>query len=116
MTIFKPGMRVKRVRDPKFMKACETTLPIGAEGMVDGADDLHIYVMPDKPNTFFIDPVWGCEPETLEPILPTDEKVQDFIEKLNKLGREPSIPAPSPERDPERDPEHTCSLPRAFYN
>lgn len=104
MTIFKMGMRVKRVRNPKEMPASETTLPIGATGMVVPSRALfsgegYVWVMPDNPPAaYFMNPVWGCKPETLEPILGQDDKADEFINRLKKLGQEPVIAPPQPVR------------------
>jgi hypothetical protein len=64
-------------------------MPIGATGTVIELADALVRVRPDSGNR-----PWGCEPDTLEPILPlTDPResswAADKVKKLERLSREP---------------------------
>ena len=83
MAQFKPGQRVKRVRDPYLHSAAESPLPIGATGTVIGPSYRgagYVAVMPDGQS---LD--WQCQADTLAPLLPPDEKAEQFMEWVRTL-------------------------------
>lgn len=98
MTVFKVGMRVKRVRDPgsTLFIGGYTPLPVGATGVVAEIESEFVRVIPDDRSAwvpFAYSGVrgWGCKPSTLEPIV-DDPKAEDFMASIKRLGETPLIP------------------------
>lgn len=95
MAVFKPGDRVKRVRDPVGFYAHLTPLPIGATGVVTSTDyPDYVNVRPDAAMLCGEMCSWGCFPNTLEPIIPTAEDA--FMEKMRQLARSRGKKVPYP--------------------